>query len=89
MVSTLAAPQNLVTDAWVKSTWEEFLAACDRPEMEKARCYYDAGWMRIETMPRSGQKASALRTFGGARILGGGECYRYCFCGGGWGESAN
>jgi Uma2 family endonuclease len=51
MVSTLAAPQNLVTDAWVRSTWEEFLVACDRPEMEKARCYYDSGWMRIETMP--------------------------------------
>jgi Uma2 family endonuclease len=51
MVSTLAAPQNLITDSWVKSTWEEFLVARDRPEMEKARCYYDSGWMRIETMP--------------------------------------
>jgi Uma2 family endonuclease len=50
MVSTLAAPQNLVTDDWVKSTWEEFLATCDRPDLEKARCYYDSGWMRIETM---------------------------------------
>jgi Uma2 family endonuclease len=51
MVSTLAAPQNLITDSWVKSTWEEFLVARDRPEMEKARCYYDSGWMRIETIP--------------------------------------
>jgi Uma2 family endonuclease len=27
------------------------LAIAERPELEKARCYYDAGWMRIETMP--------------------------------------
>jgi Uma2 family endonuclease len=40
-----------VTDTWVPATWEEFLAIVDRPELEKARCYYDDGWMRIETMP--------------------------------------
>lgn len=51
MVNTLPAPQNLLTDTWVSATWEEFLALVDRPEFEKARCYYDAGWMRIETMP--------------------------------------
>lgn len=51
MVNTLPAPQNLVTDTWVPATWEEFLAIVDRPELEKARCYYDDGWMRIETMP--------------------------------------
>jgi Uma2 family endonuclease len=51
MVNTLPAPQNLVTDTWVAATWEEFLALVDRPELEPARCYYDAGWMRIETMP--------------------------------------
>ncbi|NJP11227.1 MAG: Uma2 family endonuclease [Leptolyngbyaceae cyanobacterium RU_5_1] len=51
MVNTLPAPQNLVADTWVPATWKEFLAIADRPELEKARCYYDAGWMRIETMP--------------------------------------
>ena len=51
MVNTLPAPQNLVTETWVAATWEEFLALVDRPELESARCYYDAGWMRIETMP--------------------------------------
>jgi Uma2 family endonuclease len=50
MVSTLAAPQNLITDDWVQSTWEDFLEVCARPDLEKARCYYDSGWMRIETM---------------------------------------
>ena len=51
MVNTLPAPQNLITDSWVAATWEEFLALSSRPELEQARCYYDAGWMRIETMP--------------------------------------
>jgi Uma2 family endonuclease len=51
MVNTLPTPQDLVTDTWVPATWEGFLAVVDRPEAENARCYYDAGWMRIETMP--------------------------------------
>lgn len=58
MVNTLPSPQNLIADTWVRATWEEFLAACDRldlpsddhPALEKARCYYDAGWMRIEAV---------------------------------------
>ncbi|MDX2212913.1 MAG: Uma2 family endonuclease [Oculatellaceae cyanobacterium bins.114] len=58
MVNILPSPQNLTTDTWVRATWEEFLAACDRldlplddhPAWEKARCYYDAGWMRIEAV---------------------------------------
>ncbi|MGC8713940.1 MAG: hypothetical protein ACP5RH_16240 [Leptodesmis sp.] len=51
MIDTLPVPQNLLTDTWVAATWEEFLALSERPELEKARCYYDAGWMRIEAMP--------------------------------------
>ncbi|MEP0915351.1 Uma2 family endonuclease [Leptolyngbya sp. DQ-M1] len=51
MVDILPSPQNLVTDTWVSATWEAFLALVDLPEFEQARCYYDAGWMRIETMP--------------------------------------
>ncbi|MBD1847090.1 Uma2 family endonuclease [Cyanobacteria bacterium FACHB-63] len=51
MVNILPAPQNLVTDTWVAATWEDFSAMVERPEFEQARCYYDAGWMRIETMP--------------------------------------
>lgn len=49
MVSTIPAPPNLLTDTWVAATWEEFLTleAC----REYAQCYFDAGWMRIETMP--------------------------------------
>ncbi len=51
MVNTLPAPQNLIADTWVSATWEEFLALSERPELEPARCYYDVGWMRLETMP--------------------------------------
>jgi Uma2 family endonuclease len=51
MVNTLPVPLNSVTDAWVKATWEEFLALADSPELERARFYYDNGYMRIETMP--------------------------------------
>jgi Uma2 family endonuclease len=58
MVNTLPSLQNLTTDTWVKATWEEFLDVCDRldhsqgndSDLEKVRCYFDTGWMRIETM---------------------------------------
>jgi Uma2 family endonuclease len=51
MVNTLPTQQNLLTDTWVSTTWEEFLAISERSELEQTRCYYDANWMRIETMP--------------------------------------
>jgi Uma2 family endonuclease len=54
MVTTLPSPYHLTTDSWVQATWEEFVAVCDllenHSELEKAKCYYDAGYMRIETM---------------------------------------
>jgi len=51
MVNTLPTSQNLVTDDWVQGTWDKFLELCDRPDLEKAKFYYDDGWMRIEIMP--------------------------------------
>lgn len=51
MVSTLPIPKQLITDAWVSATWEEFLVASEDSEQTKARCYYDLGLMRIQTMP--------------------------------------
>jgi Uma2 family endonuclease len=51
MVNTLPVPQNLLTDTWVPATWEEFMSLSERPGLEQARCYFDDGWMRIETMP--------------------------------------
>ncbi|MDY6939971.1 MAG: Uma2 family endonuclease, partial [Cyanobacteriota bacterium] len=51
MVNTLPTPPTFTTDTWVRGTWDEFLTLTQRPELEKARCYYDTGWMRLETMP--------------------------------------
>jgi Uma2 family endonuclease len=50
MVTMLTDPSTLVTDTWVKATWEEFLIASEHSEIDKTRCYYDSGFMRIETM---------------------------------------
>jgi Uma2 family endonuclease len=46
----LASPQPTTTDSWVPATWDQFLVASEQAEPEKIRCYYDTGWMRIETM---------------------------------------
>jgi Uma2 family endonuclease len=51
MVNTLSISKPIVTDAWVPATWEEFLVASEDSEYTKAKCYYDLGLMRIETMP--------------------------------------
>ncbi|OLP18749.1 hypothetical protein BST81_08885 [Leptolyngbya sp. 'hensonii'] len=51
MVNISPMPLNLVTDTWVKASWEEFLALGESPDLEKARFYYDNDLMRIETMP--------------------------------------
>jgi Uma2 family endonuclease len=50
MVTMLTDRSTVVTDTWVKATWEEFLIASEHSEIEKTHCYYDSGWMRIETM---------------------------------------
>jgi Uma2 family endonuclease len=50
MINTLPTPVKQMFDTWVPATWEEFLAASGDAEIEKTRCYYDSGWMRIETM---------------------------------------
>ncbi|MEM9906646.1 MAG: Uma2 family endonuclease [Cyanobacteria bacterium P01_D01_bin.44] len=65
MVNTLPTPSTLTTNTWVETTWDEFLVFAEHPELKKARFYYDAGWMRIETMPigsAHGQDNSILAT---------------------------
>jgi Uma2 family endonuclease len=51
VVNTVSAPQKITLDRWVLATWEEFCTIGQRPELETAQCYYDAGLMRFETMP--------------------------------------
>jgi Uma2 family endonuclease len=50
MVSTLPIPKTPVMDTWVEATWDEFVSISKNSEIDKLRCYYDRGWMRIETM---------------------------------------
>ncbi len=50
MVTMLTDRPTVVTDTWVKATWDEFLAASEHSELDKTCCYYDSGLMRIETM---------------------------------------
>ncbi|MBE9139751.1 Uma2 family endonuclease [Nodosilinea sp. LEGE 07088] len=58
MVDTASRPHlpGIETDVWVLAEWDEYVALCDGASdqggefsgLEKARCYYDNGWMRIE-----------------------------------------
>ncbi len=41
--------KRIVTDTWVKATWDDFLeTAYDDPAYREGRAYFDAGEMRIE-----------------------------------------
>ena len=48
MVDTTFHPQSIKTDTWVPAQWDEYVATCENSEYEKARCYFDSGWMRLE-----------------------------------------
>ena len=45
----ITTEKNLVTDAWVKASWEEFLALANNPDYEKGKFYYYRECLRIET----------------------------------------
>lgn len=47
MVNTLS---KLTTNTWVEATWEDFVTIKEMPALERARFYYDKGFMRIEDM---------------------------------------
>ncbi len=52
MVNISTAPKaEIVSDRWVKATWDEFMALADDPSLEKSRFYYDNHKMRIEMSP--------------------------------------
>lgn len=42
------SPQ-ILTDTWVKATWDKFLAVTNSSDYQDGRAYFDAGYMRIET----------------------------------------
>ena len=43
--------KDLLTDTWVKASWEEFLAYAEDDTYENGRFYYDLGELRIEMAP--------------------------------------
>ncbi|MDZ8104298.1 MAG: Uma2 family endonuclease [Nostoc sp. DedQUE12a] len=45
-MSELQTP--LVTDTWIKATWDEYIELIENPAYEKAKGYYYNGHMRIE-----------------------------------------
>lgn len=48
----MSIPQTqLLTDAWVHATWDEYVRAIEDPAYEKAKGYYYNGKMRIEMSP--------------------------------------
>lgn len=46
--SSSPVAEDLVTDTWVKASWEEFVDLEDCPDYADARFYYDCSYMRIE-----------------------------------------
>ena len=51
MVGTASVPQPIVTDEWVRATWAEYGLLLESVVPQDARCYFDAGWMRVEMSP--------------------------------------
>ncbi|HIK45400.1 MAG TPA: Uma2 family endonuclease [Leptolyngbyaceae cyanobacterium M65_K2018_010] len=51
MVGTAPVSQPIVTDEWVRATWEEYEALLASGVPQEARCYFDHGWIRVEMSP--------------------------------------
>ena len=53
MVNTITTTPKaeIVSDRWVKATWDEFMTLADDPKLVKSRFYYDNHKMRIEMSP--------------------------------------
>jgi Uma2 family endonuclease len=51
-------PTQLLTDTWLKTTWDEYLRIIEEPQLSKAKCYYHDGKLRIEMTPIGNDHAS-------------------------------
>ena len=67
---------KLPTDTWIEATWDEYIQAVTNPQLEKAKCYYHNGRLRIEMSPVGPNHASdngiivvLLNLFGIAKVL--------------------
>ena len=43
--------ETIITDAWIKANWENFINLTKDFNYEKGTFYYDQGWMKIEMSP--------------------------------------
>jgi Uma2 family endonuclease len=48
---SLSTSQEILTDTWIKASWDDFVAVMDAPEYEAGRGYFDNGLMRLEMAP--------------------------------------
>lgn len=58
-----APTSHLVTDSWVKASWEEFISFADNSNFENAKFYYHQAYMRVEMSPvgpRHGRQSSII-----------------------------
>ncbi|GAA6624041.1 Uma2 family endonuclease [Scytonema sp. NUACC26] len=51
MLNQALVIDTVPTDTWVEAAWEDFLTFADDPTLERARFYYDDGYMRVEMSP--------------------------------------
>jgi hypothetical protein len=42
---------TFIPDTWVRANWDSFLALTNDLALEKAKFYYNYGWLRIEMSP--------------------------------------
>lgn len=50
-VPTTQQAQPMQADVWVKASWDKFCQVVDSPALDKARSYFDLGYMRLEMSP--------------------------------------
>lgn len=61
---------KIITDTWVKASWQDFIQATENPDYEKAKFYYYQGKLRIEMSPVGNDHANDHST-----IMGGIHLY--------------
>lgn len=67
---------KLPTEEWVTATWDEYIQVSGDPQLEKAKCYYYSGQLRIEMTPQGYDHSydnfsigAAIALFSGFRVI--------------------
>ncbi len=51
MINPSSTLTPILTDTWIKASWEDFINLTQNPDYENGTFYYDQGWMKIEMSP--------------------------------------